>query len=131
MFSPSTHAAWDALLPSGGGHSPLATSPNETFLTTTLTHQLHCVYTMARIFSGVVLNQTAPLAPGAVPDDWHRHFMHCVDYLRQSVMCAGDVAVEVHEPDASPEIGPENAEWKGHHGALLSLWCLSLCAGFG
>lgn len=97
-----------------------------------MTHQLHCVvsfdtiestcpcqrfvnkfwqYMMARIYSGVVSNITESL-----PDDYDFHFLHCVDYLRQSIMCSADLALEAHEPTDSDDLGPLDGGWNSHHG---------------
>ena len=51
-----------------------------------------------------------------LPDDYHFHFNHCVDYLRQAVMCSADLSMEPHEPSDSDELGPLDGGWNGHHG---------------
>jgi hypothetical protein len=71
---------------------------------------------MARIFSGMVMNNTQPIPADLLPDDWHFHFLHCVDYMRQSVMCSADLAIEPHEPDEADVTGPLDGGWNGHHG---------------
>lgn len=57
---------------------------------TSVTHQLHCVYIMGKIFSAVFTN--ASEIPE--PEDYEAHFLHCVDYMRQAAMCAGDLTIE-------------------------------------
>lgn len=74
---------------------------------------------MARIFSGMALNSTEPIPDNLLPDDWHFHFMHCVDYIRQAVMCSADLALEPHEPDDLDE-GALDAAWNARHGELFS-----------
>ena len=73
---------------------------------------------MGKIFNGVVMNTTKPLPDHFLPDDWHWHFLHCIEYLRQSIMCSGDVAVEPHEANEAGETGPHaiDAGWNAHHG---------------
>lgn len=71
---------------------------------------------MARIFSGMAMNNTQPIPADLLPDDWHFHFLHCVDYMRQSVMCSADLAMEPHEPDEADVTGPLDGGWNGHHG---------------
>ena len=66
---------------------------------------------MGRIFSGVMENVTDML-----PDDWHDHFMHCVDYVRQGIMCAGDLALEAHDAMDADDLGPLDGGWSGQHG---------------
>ncbi|KAK3938560.1 hypothetical protein QBC46DRAFT_389930 [Diplogelasinospora grovesii] len=106
FFSNETLARWNTLMPVGTGWG----SVNETFFTTSMTHQLHCVFMMGRIFNGLMLNVTDNL-----PSDWHFHFLHCIDYLRQAIMCSGDVAMEAHEPDETDDTGPLDGGWNAHH----------------
>jgi hypothetical protein len=75
-----------------------------------MTHQLHCIYMMARIFHGVTSNNY-----GAIPDDYHHHFMHCIDYLRQATMCSADMALEAHDEKDSADFGPLDGGWNSHH----------------
>ncbi|KAH6714212.1 hypothetical protein BKA61DRAFT_674821 [Leptodontidium sp. MPI-SDFR-AT-0119] len=112
FFDPSTLTLWNTLMPPGTGRA--VSDPTHTFFTTSMTHQLHCVYMMARIFSGMVLNTTEPIPDNLLPDDWHFHFMHCVDYMRQAVMCSADLALEPHEPDDLDE-GALDAAWNARH----------------
>ena len=69
---------------------------------------------MARIYSGLQTNNEHPL-----PDDYETHFLHCVDYLRQAIMCAADVALEPHTPNDPDDLGPLDGSWGGHHGEFL------------
>lgn len=48
--------------------------------------------------------------------DYQSHYLHCIDYLRQAVMCAGDVALEPHAPTDGPDNGPLDGGWNGIHG---------------
>ncbi|KAK7741807.1 hypothetical protein SLS53_004871 [Cytospora paraplurivora] len=63
-----------------------------------------------RIFSAVLGNTTDVLA-----DDYLTHYMHCTDYLRQAIMCAGDMAMEPHIPTDGPDNGPLDGGWNGIH----------------
>lgn len=88
--------------------------------------QLHCLYMMARIYHGVASNRVEGL-----PNDYHFHFMHCVDYIRQGAMCTADLAIEVHEETDSDDFGPQDGGWSGHHGESnhvcsnegIARWC--------
>ena len=67
---------------------------------------------MGKIFSSVLSNSTDI----GIPSDYEAHFLHCVDYMRQAAMCAGDVTLEPRDENGSP--GPvtlENA-FNGYHG---------------
>lgn len=66
---------------------------------------------MARVYSGVMSNMTQTL-----PNDYDAHFLHCVDYLRQGIMCSADLALEAHDINDSDDLGPLDGGWSGHHG---------------
>lgn len=68
---------------------------------------------MARIY--------AALQPGVnrtLPEDYQSHYLHCIDYLRQAIMCAGDVAMEPHSPTDADDNGPGDGSWAGYHGEI-------------
>lgn len=91
-------------------------------------HQLHCLKALH-----VAL---LPTIRGIEPRDddgfEHNHIEHCLDYLRQSVMCSGDTTLE--PPDERPEKGKsplqgwgvehtcqsweEIEQWRGGNGVL-------------
>lgn len=115
--SPESDAAWNALLPKGRGFVFVEDSqqygvpPGEqTFVgeiySVSLFHQLHCLGTLRKFYwmlvEGVNNNDTRLpemaeklLGPGG------EHVHHCFDYLRQTLQCAGDMALEWprEEPD--------------------------------
>jgi hypothetical protein len=66
---------------------------------------------MGRIYSGILANVTESL-----PTDWHSHFLHCIDYLRQAIMCSADLALEIHGPNDADDLGPLDGGWNGQHG---------------
>jgi hypothetical protein len=66
---------------------PIHDYPNHTVYTTSLTHQLHCLYTILEAHNTLKLPN-----PQEIKMPWHIN--HCFEYLRQSIMCAGDVALE-------------------------------------
>lgn len=79
---------------------------------TSVTHQLHCVYIMGKIFAAVLTG--SPDMPEA--NDYEAHFLHCVDYMRQAAMCAGDLAIEPRGENGQPgTVNLENA-FNGLHG---------------
>lgn len=69
---------------------------------------------MARIYSNLERNTKEHL-----PGDYHSHYLHCVDYLRQGIMCSGDLAMEPHDQSDSDDNGPLDGSWNGHHGKQL------------
>jgi len=69
---------------------------------------------MGRIYAGVTHDMKQKL-----PEDYHHHFLHCIDYLRQGIMCSADLALEVHGPSDSNDLGPLDGGWNGYHGTPL------------
>ncbi|KAL2288484.1 hypothetical protein FJTKL_03861 [Diaporthe vaccinii] len=105
-FSESLLERWNTMMPAGAA----LRSQEEVFSTTSMTHSLHCLFMMGRIFSALSGNIT-----GVLPGDYFTHYMHCVDYLRQAVMCNGDMAMEPHKPTDGPDNGPLDGGWNGMH----------------
>ena len=68
--------------------TPLESYPPGTF-TTSMTHQLHCLYAIVETFAGMESNNT-----DKIRGDGAWHLSHCFEYLRQSIMCCGDTALE-------------------------------------
>ncbi|KAL7897151.1 hypothetical protein HDV63DRAFT_380027 [Trichoderma sp. SZMC 28014] len=62
-------------------------------------HQLHCLYLLqVELFDALASNITEP----------HSHAFHCLDYLRESILCASDSTLEPFRPKydlATPRIG--------------------------
>ncbi|TGJ79538.1 hypothetical protein E0Z10_g9226 [Xylaria hypoxylon] len=109
FFSDDTLNRWKTLMPgtkAGTGSGP----KGESFSTTSMTHQLHCLLMMGRIYAGVTAATTDSL-----PTDYHTHFLHCIDYLRQAVMCSADMALELHDASDADDLGPQDGGWNGHH----------------
>lgn len=67
---------------------------------------------MGKIFSAVLTG--SPNLPE--PNDYEAHFLHCVDYMRQAAMCAGDLAIEPRGENGKPaQVNLVNA-FNGLHG---------------
>ncbi|KAL1297268.1 hypothetical protein AAFC00_004827 [Neodothiora populina] len=103
--------AWDDLLPNGRGFVYVPDSkkyglpPGEStyfgeIYSVAMFHQLHCLGQLRKyhwmLVDGVVANDTEGLKKMTDsllgPDGEHVH--HCFDYLRQTLQCAGDMALE-------------------------------------
>ncbi|KAF2646931.1 hypothetical protein P280DRAFT_416657, partial [Massarina eburnea CBS 473.64] len=108
FFEPHTLERWNTMMPAGTGWGDK--NPETTFFTTSMTHQLHCVFMMARIYSALTANMIEKL-----PSDYHTHYLHCVDYLRQGIQCSADLAMEPHEQTDPDDNGPLDGSWNGHH----------------
>ena len=50
-----------------------------------------------------------------LPRGYQAHFLHCIDYLRQAIMCSADLALEIHGPNDADDLGPLDGGWNGHH----------------
>ncbi|KAG9946164.1 hypothetical protein KCU85_g6709, partial [Aureobasidium melanogenum] len=108
--SPESDAAWNALLPEGRGFVYVPESeryslpPGEkTFYgeiySVSLFHQLHCLGQLRKYYwlliDGVTSNSTSlrSMVDGLLGPSGE-HVSHCFDYLRQTLQCAGDMALE-------------------------------------
>ncbi|KAI1869663.1 uncharacterized protein JN550_005644 [Neoarthrinium moseri] len=60
-----------------------------TVFTTSMTHQLHCLWAIVQTYSGLSSGHE-------IPEDHHWHMIHCFSYMRQAILCAADTALEGH-----------------------------------
>ncbi|PNH43307.1 hypothetical protein VD0004_g4149 [Verticillium dahliae] len=138
FLSNETQDAWLGLIPRGLGYldttpakdlnnlpTPLPEYAPKRVFTTSVTHQLHCLHAIVKEF--------ASLQPGAAssrrraeddhdqhdgeahnPEDGGFHLQHCFEYLRQSILCCGDVALEGTQTTFPP--GFEGSDgWDAKH----------------
>jgi hypothetical protein len=68
---------------------------------------------MTRIYASLTTSTT-----GKLPSDYHSHFLHCVDYLRQGIMCSADLTMEPHDVTDADDNSPLDGSWNGHHGRI-------------
>ncbi|KAE9982320.1 hypothetical protein EG328_010980 [Venturia inaequalis] len=72
--------------------SGLATAPGESVFQVDMFHQLHCLERIrSDLLSAKWLYQLNPNRTDQDPSS--KHTLHCVDYLRQAVMCNGDLTL--------------------------------------
>ncbi|KAK0721016.1 hypothetical protein B0H67DRAFT_577952 [Lasiosphaeris hirsuta] len=119
FFTDEVLDKWNKLMPKGMGfvwvndtqkYHDLPTPvdwPDKTVFTTSLTHQLHCLYAVVQTYSGLKANIT-------LPDDHHWHMIHCFDYMRQAIMCSADMALEGHETTFPDDNGGSDG-WDSKH----------------
>ncbi|KXX74465.1 hypothetical protein MMYC01_204469 [Madurella mycetomatis] len=101
FFTESVRSRWLSIVPRGLGYvqindttgynnlpNPLRFYPESTF-TTSATHQLHCLHSIVEVVAAYTSGQLDKL-----PTEGAWHLSHCFEYLRQSIMCCGDVALE-------------------------------------
>ncbi|RDW58868.1 hypothetical protein BP6252_13344 [Coleophoma cylindrospora] len=110
FLDPRIQAKWETLYPPGAAFVG-GPGSDDIYNSTSVTHQLHCVYIMGKIFSAVLTK--SPNIPE--PDDYEAYFLTCVDYIRQSVMCAGDVAIEPRGENGRPGTVNHENSFHGHH----------------
>ncbi|KAK2781283.1 hypothetical protein FQN52_001717 [Onygenales sp. PD_12] len=68
---------------------PIHDYTNMTVFTTSMPHQLHCLYNILAVYSAITSEN-----PRELPTEMTFHLQHCFEYLRLSIMCCGDVALE-------------------------------------
>ncbi|OAL00796.1 hypothetical protein IQ06DRAFT_275715 [Phaeosphaeriaceae sp. SRC1lsM3a] len=106
FWSAETQQKWLDIVPEGLGYvqvkdpenynnlpHPIHDYPSHAVYTTSMTHQLHCLYTVIEAYNTMKVMVESPLKnidPIKMP--WHIN--HCFEYMRQAIMCAGDVALE-------------------------------------
>jgi hypothetical protein len=93
--------------------------------TTSVTHQLHCLYMIMTGMNELALNHGTfkmDMSSGGEHDegltregeDPADHLSHCFDYLRQTIMCHGDTALEGLQTTFGPEVGGSDG-WNTQH----------------
>lgn len=97
---------------------------NKPVYTTSVTHQLHCLYMIMHGFNDLALNGGSfamDMAGGEHDEGLTRegedpaaHLSHCFDYLRQAIMCHGDTALEGLQTTFGPDVGGSDG-WNVKH----------------
>ncbi|KAK4134666.1 hypothetical protein BT67DRAFT_379503 [Trichocladium antarcticum] len=70
---------------------------------------LHCLHAILQTVAAYASSQ-----PGRAPGDGAWHVAHCVDYLRQAIVCAGDVALEGQQTTFPPGVVGSDG-WDARH----------------
>jgi hypothetical protein len=123
-FTPETRKAWLDLVPKGLGYlevfnpsdytnlpTPLkdAIFRNQTAFSTSMTHQLHCLHSISHVYYSQI-----SVPPREPPKKMVWHLRHCLDYIRQAIMCSSDVALEGAETTFPDGIGGSDG-WDAKH----------------
>ncbi|KAF2176822.1 hypothetical protein K469DRAFT_605627, partial [Zopfia rhizophila CBS 207.26] len=98
--SPETDAAWTSIFPPHGGffHDKNVAADGASLA---VYHQLHCLDAIRHAYwilhDAIVQGQNISLNGLA---DWYTpwHTRHCIDFLRQMLMCSADVTIERNDP---------------------------------
>lgn len=119
FFTDEVMHAWNDLMPRGMGFQSVNDTspyhdlptpiewPDQTVFTTSMTHQLHCLFAIVRVYSGLKSNHE-------LPSDHEWHMIHCFSYLRQAIMCSADMALEGHETTFPDHNGGSDG-WDSKH----------------
>ncbi len=100
LTGPSAQLEWDTIYPSSIGFVRLGAERR--IMCVSMFHQLHCVEKMRR----ALVNPDDPYA--TIP-----HLQHCMNYIRQMILCASDLTLE-------PEDAPGMWDSQGHVNASES-----------
>jgi len=110
--NPTSDEAWNKLLPEGRGfvfvpdwkkydYPPGEETEWGPIYSTAVFHQMHCLGQLRRFswmfLDAIVKNDTAQQATIKnmfVEMDHMEHMNHCLDYLRQTIQCGGDMTME-------------------------------------
>ncbi|KAH6616874.1 hypothetical protein C7974DRAFT_436777 [Boeremia exigua] len=106
FWNKDVQQAWLDIVPEGLGYvevedptshdnlpQPIHDYANTTVFTTSMTHQLHCLHTILTAYNTMAVTLDKPFFKvNPIQQPWHVN--HCFDYIRQAIMCAGDVALE-------------------------------------
>jgi hypothetical protein len=71
--------------------NPIHDYTKQTIFTTSMTHQLHCLYTILEAYNTLQVSVDLGIQ-NKIRMPWH--ITHCLEYIRQAIMCAGDGALE-------------------------------------
>ncbi|KAI0128036.1 hypothetical protein BJ170DRAFT_400036 [Xylariales sp. AK1849] len=111
---------WNKLMPLGMGFqwvkdpskyhdlpNPIEWIDGMTVFTTSMTHQLHCLWAIVQTYSGLKSGHE-------LPDDHHWHMIHCFSYMRQAILCSADTAIEGHAT-TFPDDNSGSDGWDAKH----------------
>ncbi|CAD6455074.1 84749db0-a147-457c-8d33-f5aafdea4d70 [Sclerotinia trifoliorum] len=98
-----TDNAWDELFP-GKGNGGFFNHPylKGERATLSVLHQLHCLDGIRRIYylnNDAATSGTLLVEEELEPHMRRSHMRHCIDFLRQSLMCCGDSSIEIVDPE--------------------------------
>ena len=88
---------WNATLPSGG--TVIHLGPDGRPFTVSMFHQLRCLDIIRDVVVGFYLDNSPDARPGK-----RDIVQHCMNYLRQTVMCRGDLHIETVRAPSGPTV---------------------------
>ncbi|OCL05575.1 hypothetical protein AOQ84DRAFT_278749, partial [Glonium stellatum] len=88
-----TETAWQTLFPKGRGFVRLYDhDPDGEDFSVSGFHQIHCLYTIRHFFSVALSHDES------IDDETVDHVYHCIDYLRQALICSADPTLDRATP---------------------------------
>ncbi|KAA1475293.1 hypothetical protein DENSPDRAFT_883454 [Dentipellis sp. KUC8613] len=108
LNSSTAAAAFHSLYPAGS-LGFLRLGPHDRFFGLAMYHQLHCVDSLRRAILGLAPHGETRLGKMGKEGWQEDHVGHCLNYLRQSILCAADLTLEPEvvegEMDAEEGLG--------------------------
>ncbi|KAI0701952.1 hypothetical protein BC835DRAFT_1321895 [Cytidiella melzeri] len=134
LASPDADAEWESVYP-GGGLGFVRLGPNKRFFSLSMYHQMHCLDSLRR----AILGQSGHHAGRGDDEKRERrgvfkpkrdieHSAHCLNYLRQTTLCASDLTLEPEIEEGSQEVGEGLAvthvcrDWSKVHEFVKGNW---------
>ncbi|KAI5867933.1 hypothetical protein GGS23DRAFT_2514 [Durotheca rogersii] len=124
FFTEETRRKWLDLVPKGLGYlqienpdqydnlpAALASYPDRFVVTSSVTHQLQCLHSIAEAYSAL-----SSSGGSRAPAESAARLSHCFDYLRQGILCSGDVALEGSASHSSSSASADSPDgWDAKH----------------
>ncbi|KAK3935492.1 hypothetical protein QBC46DRAFT_271600 [Diplogelasinospora grovesii] len=106
----ATEWNWASYMPAGNGFIPVEDSSRYTLpppinahgqdaYSLAVFHQLHCLHTIMTMYNQLADGTPSEGHDHSAPGQGHGHIDHCFCYLRQSILCCGDTALEGQDPN--------------------------------
>ncbi|PSS34214.1 hypothetical protein PHLCEN_2v1724 [Hermanssonia centrifuga] len=92
---PDVQLEWDSIYP-GGDLGFIRLGPRKRFFGLSLYHQIHCLESLRE----AILGQGHGEGHSGVD-----HSSHCLNYLRQTVLCAADLTLEPEITEGTQDVG--------------------------
>ncbi|THH29827.1 hypothetical protein EUX98_g4378 [Antrodiella citrinella] len=97
---------WESLYPGGMHHGFVHLGPRRRFFGLSMFHQLHCVDTLRKAIRGrggmrhhnAHNHDNTTTNSNHLEEDWAEHSTHCLNYLRQTILCSADMTLEPEIP---------------------------------
>ncbi|PCH37446.1 hypothetical protein WOLCODRAFT_84396, partial [Wolfiporia cocos MD-104 SS10] len=97
--TPDADAEWHSLVVVGD-FGFVRLGPQKRFFGLSMFHQLHCLDVLRTGLAG-----KGHVASGATRSDDKNHQQHCLNYLRQAILCSADATLEPEVGEGSRNVG--------------------------